>query len=94
MLCSIIHDTFFLGWGIKWSWPISLRSYKFFPDKDGKITSKFFLSWMPEEEAKIKGEYGTHAHWIKDFFFTINIVSISEYCIFIISLIVLYYYTK
>ena len=90
----LIHDTVFLGWGIKWSWPYSLRAYKFFPDKDGRITSKFFLSWMPEEEAKVKSEYGSDEEWMRTFFGTVNIVSVIEYSIFTISLIMLYFYTR
>jgi hypothetical protein len=87
----LIHDTFFLGWGIKWLWPLSSRSFKFFPDKDAKITSRFVMSWLPEEEEIIKQEYN-NPHWIKDFYFRIGLISVSEYSIFIISIICLYLY--
>ncbi len=93
ILYHLIHDTLFLGWGIKWFWPFSLRSYKFFPDKAGKITSRFILSWLPAEEEEIKREYDT-PHWIKVFYFRPNIISISEYGIFIIGVISLVLYLK
>ena len=89
----LLHDTLFLGWGIKWLWPISSKSFKFFPDKDGKVTSQVLLSWLPEQEAEIKIKYAS-PHWIRDFYFRSSIISLSEYSIFIISIVCLYFYFK
>lgn len=89
----LLHDTLFLGWGIKWFWPISSRSIKFFPDRAGRITSQVLLSWLPSEEAEVKIKYAS-PHWIRDFHFRPSIVSVSEYSIFIISIVTLYFYTR
>ena len=83
-----VHDTFFIGWGVKWFWPFSLRSFKIFPDQNGKVTKKFMLSWLPAEDKKIK-EWAGSSDWIKSFYMTINIVSVIEYSVFIFSVIYL-----
>jgi hypothetical protein len=87
----LLHDTFFLGWGIAWLWPFSHRRFKFFPDKDGRITSRPVLSWLPEEEASIRAEWGSR-HWIRDFYLRPSIVSILEYGAFVISFVALFLY--
>jgi len=91
VMFHLLHDTFFLGWGIKWFWPFSNRSFKFFPDKNGKITSQILLSWDHKEEKEIRKEYGTK-RWIKEFYLKPNIVSIIGYSVFVISLIFLFVY--
>lgn len=89
ILFHLIHDSFFLGWGVKWFWPFSKKSFKFFPDKNGKITSKILLTWEESEEKSIKKEYGTK-NWIREFYLKINFYSVLEYGTFIFALILLY----
>ncbi len=93
VFAHIAHDTIFLGWGIKWFWPLSQRSFKFFPDKGGVITSQILLSFLPEEEERLKQVYGS-PHWIRMFYFRPSIVSVSEYAILLASLMCLYLYTR
>lgn len=84
----LLHDSIFLGWGIKWLWPFSQKSFSFFHDKGGRIT-KDILTWLPENEAQIKAEYSS-PNWVRDFYFSFSIISILEYGIFVIALIFLY----
>ena len=90
-LLHLVHDTIGLGWGIRWFWPFSERKFRFFPDKDGKITSQFFMTWLPHEEAALIREHH-NPHWVRDFYFRPNIVAYVEYGVLIISLLVLYAY--
>jgi len=86
-----IHDTLFIGWGVMWAWPFSKRKYKIFPDRNGKITSKLLLSWLPKEEKDIIAwSGGAQEHWIKHYYFRLNIVSILEYGTFIFAIILIY----
>ena len=87
ILYHLIHDTFFLGWGIKWLWPFSQKSLSLFHDKDGRLT-KEILWWGPEEDERIESTYRTD-HWVRAFYFTVNPISISEYGALIIALILL-----
>ncbi len=87
----LFHDTVVLGWGIKWLWPFSQRSFRFFPDRDGKITNKFFITWLPKDEERMMAEYGS-PNWVKDFYLTINPISIVEYSVFIVALVSLFLY--
>jgi len=84
----LVHDTFFLGYGIKWFWPLSQRSFSFFHDKDGRITSDILI-WQPEEDAAIKAKYQS-AHWIRDFYFRPSLISLTEYPVGILALGLLY----
>lgn len=85
----LIHDTLWLGWGVAWGAPFSTRRYKFFPDKDGKITTQFLLSWDEDEEEEIYKEYH-NPHWIRDFYFRPNLVAYVEYSVFLFSLSILF----
>ena len=90
-LLHLIHDTVGLGCGISWLWPITPRKFRFFPDKEGKISSQFFMTWMPEEEpALIRAHH--NPHWVRDFYFRPNIVAYVEYGGLLVALIVLYLY--
>ena len=93
LLCvyfHLIHDTFWLGWGISWLWPFSDRKFKFFPDKDGKITRTPLLTWAKDEEQIIFKKYHNPT-WIQDFYFRPNIIAYTEYGVFIVAIIVLLY---
>lgn len=84
----VVHDTFFLGWGIRWFWPFSMRSYKFFPDKNGRIMGRVFWSWVPEEESVIRKDWGTR-DWVRVFYLRSSLISWIEYPIFVYTLWVL-----
>jgi hypothetical protein len=59
--CSMYHfahDSFGIGWGIKWLFPFSFRNYKLF-EKKGSEKRKFLVSWNKEElrkEVEIRGK--------------------------------------
>jgi hypothetical protein len=85
VLYHLVHDTFFIGWGVKWFWPVSQRSFKIFPDRNGKVTGKLMLSWLPNEEQKIK-EWAGSSNWMKAFYMTPNVITYIEYPIFLIAI--------
>jgi hypothetical protein len=86
----LLHDSFILGWGIAWLWPFSPRKFKWGADKNGEIVP-VMLAWLPHEEARVRQEYST-SHWIRTFYARPTFISITEYGIFLISLLALYYY--
>jgi len=83
----LVHDTFFLGWGIKWLWPLSQGSLSIFHDRAGRFVAKV-LWWQPAEEAAIKAEYRTE-DWIRTFYFKPSLISLTEYPILIIAVVLL-----
>lgn len=85
-----LHDTVWLGWGMSWLWPFSDRKFKFFPDKDGVISSQVLLTWTKDEEPFIFKKYH-NTTWVRDFYFRPNIVAYTEYGVFIIAIIALLY---
>jgi hypothetical protein len=87
----LIHDTFWLGWGVVWFWPYSSRKFKFFPDKDGKISSQFLLTWTKDEEHYIIKKYH-NPHWVRDFYLRPNIVAYVEYSVFLVSILIFFLY--
>lgn len=84
----LVHDTFFLGYGIKWLWPFSKKSLSMFHDKDGRITSDILI-WSPEDDARIESTYQS-PHWIRDFYFRPSLISLTEYPVFILAIGLLY----
>ena len=91
-LFHFLHDSIGMGWGIKWWWPFSNKSYKLFSEKDGRLFSKnFIVCWEPEELKKVIYRYGDD-HWFKNFYMRLHPVAIFEFLFFIISIIALLRY--
>ncbi len=86
-----LHDSIGIGWGIKWFWPFSKRSYKLFSEKNGKFSYQLVVSWNPEELAEVAANYGD-PDWIRNFYLRFHPVAIAEFSFFIISLIIFYLY--
>jgi len=93
LVFHFLHDSVGIGWGIKWLWPFSKKSYKFFAGKNGRCSSRLLVSWEANELEKVVSEYGD-PHWIKNIYLRPTFVSVSEFFGFIVSLIVLYLYIK
>lgn len=91
LLWHFVHDTFFLGWGVPWAAPFSLRRYKFFPDKDGKILPIPLLTWMPEEDAMIRQQYGT-SDWVRRYYFSYSWNAVLEYGALVLAILYLSLY--
>lgn len=87
----LIHDSFWLGWGIVWFWPFSTVRFKFFPDRNGKISSQSLMTWSKQQDLEIFEKYN-NPHWIRDFYLRPNVVSYTEYSVFIFSLILLFFF--
>jgi len=88
-----IHDTFFLGWGVMWFWPFSKKKWKFFPDRNGSITSIPVISWLPDEEEKVRKWSGGHDDgWIKRYYLRQNLIAYIEYGGICVALIILLLY--
>jgi len=88
VIYHLVHDTFFLGWGIKWLWPFSELSISIFHDRRGSFVP-YALVWQPEDDARIKAEYSTD-DWVQTFYFRPTLISLTEYPGLVIALIVLY----
>jgi hypothetical protein len=87
-----LHDSIGMGWGIKWFWPFSRRSYKLFSEKDGRLFSKNFVaSWSPEELKPAIEKYGDD-DWFRNFYIKLHPIAILELLVFIVSIVVLLYY--
>ena len=80
-----VHDTFFLGWGVVWLWPIKKTRYKCFPDRDGKITSVPLTTWEEKDEESLMKQYH-NPDWIRDFYLRPGIVAYIEYTAFFLAL--------
>jgi hypothetical protein len=85
----LVHDTLFLGWGIKWLWPYSNKALSIFHDKGGVITSDI-LVWGTDEDKRVRTEYAS-PNWVRDFYLRPSIIAFSEYGIFLAGLAALIY---
>lgn len=84
-----IHDTFVMGWGVKWLYPFSKYNYMFFFLWDKDIPEKRFFKKATDAEIKKFEEKFGDKNWIRNYYLTINRISITEYSILILSLILL-----
>ena len=66
-LLHFVHDSFGVGWGVKWLWPFNNKNYKLFNEKDGSPSRRLIVSWTPEELKNIVVEHGD-PDWIKNLF--------------------------
>lgn len=91
ILAHFLHDSVGIGWGIKWFWPVSKKAYKFFSEKDGKLSRRLVVSWSPEELTKVVASHG-NSNWIRNIYLRPTPIAIIEFSFFISSLFVLYLY--
>lgn len=86
-----LHDSIGIGWGIKWLYPFSKKSYKFFSEKDGRFSKKFIVTWGPEELTKTVELYGD-PDWIRNIYLKPSPIFITEFLLFLISVLILIIY--
>lgn len=70
LLCSLfhfLHDSFGVGWGIKWLWPFSNKNFKLFSRKHPTKKRRLIISWTPEELEKEVQAIGDN--WLKYYHF-------------------------
>lgn len=94
LLClfsHFLHDSIGIGWGIKWLWPFSRKSYKFFSDKTGHSCCQLITFWEKKELEKVVAEHGD-PDWIRNFYFKLSSVLVVELLFLIFALIFLYLY--
>lgn len=84
----LVHDTFFLGWGIKWLWPFSHLTLSIFHDHNHRISLNI-LMWTPAQESEIKKQYA-NPDWMRDFYFRPSIIAFMEYSVFLWGISTLY----
>ncbi len=66
-LCHFLHDSVGIGWGVRWAYPFSKKYYKFFSDKDGRLSKNLVASWTPEEQKEAATKYGD-PRWLSRYF--------------------------
>jgi len=89
----LIHDGVGIGWGIKYLWPLSKKSYKFFSEKNGAFSSRLVVSWEPEELREVVREHGD-PNWFWNTYFRLHPVGLIEYAFLALSLVILYVHTS
>lgn len=95
----LVGDTVFLGFGVHWLWPFSDKYFSLFgmcgyqtPGKP-KLPFKFLYVWTPEEIEELEEKYGD-PDWIKNIYLKPHPLAIVEYVFFILSIILLVFYSK
>lgn len=90
VLAHFLHDSVGMGWGIKWLWPFSQRSYKFFSEKDGRFSTNLIVSWRSDELNETIALYGDD-HWFRNYYLKVHPIAVIEFTVFVLSLLVLYH---
>ncbi len=62
VILHFVIDSFGVGWGIRWlyvpHWSATHNNYKFFCDKQNRLSWQFLVSWTPEELKEAIKLYG------------------------------------
>jgi hypothetical protein len=94
ILAHFLHDSIGVGWGIKWLWPFSKRSFKFFAKKDGSFSWKDpVVSWSSEELPQVVAIHGD-PDWIKHIYLRPTPTSVIELLVFFAALLILYMWMR
>ncbi len=89
IISHFLHDSVGSGWGLKWLWPFSKRSYKIFSNPiHGKLSRNFIVSWS-QEELKISIEKYGDKNWVKNLYLTFSNTLILELIVLFTGIIVL-----
>lgn len=84
-----IHDSIGVGWGVKWLYPFSKKSYMFLyvagVPTNKEMPRKLFYSFNDVEREKLIIEYGD-PNWIKHIYLRPHIFGFIEYAVFAIGL--------
>lgn len=90
-LAHFVHDSMGIGWGIKWAYPFSRKTYKLFSTKEGDLAMGAYAAWTEKELGKVAEEKGNE-HWIRDIYFRWHPIGVIEDIIFISAIITLLYF--
>ena len=91
-----LHDSIAIGWGIKWLYPFSKNNFSFFylySKKEKKGIRKLLFSFNEENLPEYVREHGDK-DWIANIYYKWHPIAIFEFCVFILSVIVLMIYAK
>jgi len=91
VLAHLVHDTFGLGWGIRWAWPLSNRRFLLFPEK-GR-SDAWHMSWTEAEEKEWAPPADDGA-WVRQYYFRPNKVAYIEYGVLLVSIFTLLQYIQ
>ncbi len=91
LLGHFLHDSVGIGWGVKWLWPISKRSFKFFSERNGAFSRRLLVSWSPQELPGVVAEHGD-PHWMRNIYLRLHPIGVIEFLFFVGALIMLYFY--
>lgn len=94
VLFHFIHDSIGLGWGIKWLWPISKKSYKILHapiDTKQDKAINLITSWNPIEHKRVIKTHGDD-DWIKNYYFNLTSTLVIELGILILGILIFVYY--
>lgn len=88
-LLHFIHDSIGIGWGVKWLYPFSNKSFAFFYHYESarnNFPRKLVYSWTPKEVRELS-RFGDK-NWIKNIYFSFHPYSLAEH--FITAVIIIF----
>jgi hypothetical protein len=83
-MLHFVHDSLGIGWGVKWLWPFSEKTYKFFSQENNEFGLKFFARSSQELEQAIQKHHDPD--WFKTYYCRLTVISVLEAVIFIVGL--------
>lgn len=91
-ILHFIHDSIGIGWGVQWLYPFTKKYYSFFYHYEifrNNLPKKIIYSWTNEEINNLSEIY-EDKDWVKNIYYKWHPYAITEFAVFIVSVICLY----
>lgn len=90
------HDSFGIGWGVKWLHPFSKKNYKLFAWPHPEVyfdPSRIFVS-LSDEKLKETVKKIKEENWVRKYVFSFHPLPVAEFILFLVVCVILYFYFK
>lgn len=86
-MLHFVHDSLGIGWGVKWFWPFSEKTHKFFSQENNELGLKFFAR-SPSELEEVIEKYH-NPNWFVTNYRRFTVISVGEALFFLVGLVLL-----
>ncbi len=92
LFAHFVHDSFGVGWGVKWLYPLSQKSFKLFCTKENEYEGDRVLIWWTEEELKVAIKKYGDPDWMSKYCMSPLFIIDILFCCGAIAMIVLRFF--
>lgn len=96
-LCHFLHDSFGIGWGVQWLYPLSTNHfmllYRYHAPEKPAVPFRVLYSWKRSEIDELSKKYGDD-NWFRNIYLKMHPFAIMEWVGFLLAIVILYVVKK